>query len=220
MGTLDYQNRDDARHERQGRPPESPPTPADRWRPLANLVGGRFVAGRFGGSPSIIVPRGPWTVVLDAHAVVGGGRPPAFPYGRLRVRYLNRDGFRFSVGPAGILSTIGEWIGPRDLRVGDARFDEAFVVRGSDPAQFRRLFADPGLRGLVRTRPEADLAVRVGAGWMADPFPKGVSELWLTDAAFPATAGRLRGSLDLVVAVMDGLCRLGSAAVHEPPQGP
>ena len=59
------------------------------------------------------------------------------------------DSFRLTVYRQGIFSSIGKAFGMEDIAIGDAKFDEQFVVKSSDAATARRFLSDPYLRDLI-----------------------------------------------------------------------
>ncbi len=220
MGTLDYQNRDDAWEQASdrllrslaGTPRRRPVRPAavDVWPRLAAELGGRFVPGRAGRRGRVRVPVGGRTLMLDAGPRTRPGGPPV-PFTQVWAPYVSADGFGFRAHPAGVLSLVRELF-DGDVKVGDHAFDEAFVLRGTDRRQVAALFADPAVRATVRRRPEAVLEAEHRSGWsVTDPRPGDPFVLSLTAAGPPTDAARVRLALDVVAAVLGRLTAIGSA---------
>jgi hypothetical protein len=75
----------------------------------------------------------------------------------------------FGLSRAGVLSRVSEWLGRRDIQVGDPEFDKAFTIRGDEPERVRALLT-PELRGLVAGTPfefeisDAEYSSRRAAG--------------------------------------------------------
>jgi hypothetical protein len=49
----------------------------------------------------------------------------------------------------GFLSTVGEWVGMKDIAIGDPTFDAKLVVRGDEASRVQALFAHPPLRAAL-----------------------------------------------------------------------
>src|SRR3954466_1606815 len=142
MPDIEYQSSDDRTHER------GPvlrklfgPSKDEIWSLLAQQIGGQFTAGEGGtGRSRVDAQVGQWVVTLDTFVVSTGKSTVTFT--RMRAPFVNRDGFRFTVTRAGILSPIARALGFQDVQVGDPAFDEAFVVKSSDEPRVRTFLAD------------------------------------------------------------------------------
>ena len=129
----------------------------------------------------------------------------------MRAPYVNPDGFRFTIYSKGLLSELGKLLGMQDIEVGDPEFDEAFIVKGTDEARVRDLFADPEVRSLMLAQRQVHLSVKDDEGWFGPAFPEGVDELHFQVVGVIKDVERLKGLFDLFAAVLDRLCRIGSA---------
>jgi hypothetical protein len=49
----------------------------------------------------------------------------------------------------GFFSTVGEWMGMKDIDIGDPAFDQAFVIKGDEPSRVQALLAHGGLRAAL-----------------------------------------------------------------------
>jgi hypothetical protein len=134
----------------------------------------------------------------------------------MRAPYVNPDGFRFTVYRKGAFSGLGKLLGMQDVEVGDAEFDEAFIIQGSDEARVRTLLADPKLRALIAAQPKIRLTVKDSEGWFGPSFPEGVDELHLQAVGVIKDVERLKALFDLFAAVLDRLCRTGSGRNEGP----
>jgi hypothetical protein len=153
-------------------------------------------------------------VTLDTYTVHTGHAH--FTYTRMRAPYVNPEGLRFTVYRKGLFSELGKLLGMQDIEVGDPEFDEAFIVKGTDEAKVRELFADPEVRSLLTAQPQIRLEVKDSEGWFGPSFPEDVDELHFQVVGVIKEADRLKALFDLFAAVLDRLCRIGSAAEREP----
>ena len=85
----------------------------------------------------------------------------------------------------------------QDIAVGDAKFDEEFVVKGNDEPAIRRLLSDPALRALLTVQPKLRLEVKDDEGWFGAHFPQGVDELHFQVMGLIKDIDRLKLLFDL-----------------------
>jgi hypothetical protein len=190
------------------------PSNDEAWRQLGEQAGAEFIGGGFWKGSKVQAHVGPWTVTLDTHTVQGGHARITFT--RMRAPYVNPDGFRFTVDRKGLFSELGKLLGMQDIEVGDAEFDEASIIKGTDEAKVRELFADPEVRSLLLAQRQVHLEVKDSEGWFGPAFPDDVDELHLRVHGVIKEVDRLKALIDLFAAVLDRLCRIGSGYEREP----
>ena len=186
------------------------PSKDEVWRQLSEETGVEFVEGGFCKGSKVQAHVGPWTLTLD---IYDDGESQAT---RMRAPYVNPEGFRFTIYRKGLFSDLGKLLGMQDIEVGDPEFDEAFIVKGTDEFKVRELFADPEVRSLLLAQPEVRLEVKDSEGWFGPSFPVDVDELHFQVHGVIKEMDRLKALFDLFAAVLDRLCRIGSAAEREP----
>ena len=102
------------------------------------------------------------------------------------------------------------------IEIGDAAFDEAFIIQGNDASKVRLLFSNPRVRELVSAQPEIEFTVKDDEGWFGPKFPEGVDELCFLAHGVVKDAARLEQVYELFAEVLDELCRLGAAYETDP----
>ena len=153
MAEIHYQSSDDRKHER------SPvlrklfgPSRDEIWNLLAQQIGAQFKQGQgWTGRSRVDAQVDQWVVTLDTFIVSTGKSTVTFT--RLRAPFVNRDGFRFTITRSGVLGPVARVLGFRDVEVGDAPFNQAFVVKANDEPRVRTFLADPELRGKLALQP-------------------------------------------------------------------
>ena len=183
-------------------------------RRLAEEIGADYLDGRLWKGSKVEAHVGPWTVTLDTYTFSTG--KSHITYTRMRAPYVNPDGFRFTVYRKGLFSELGKLLGMQDIEVGDAEFDEAFILKGTDEAKVRGLFADPEVRSLLLAQRAVRLEVKDGEGGSGPAFPEGVDELHFRAHGVINEVDRLKALFALFAAVLDRLVRTGSAYEREP----
>ena len=135
---------------------------------------------------------------------------------RLRAPYINPEGFRFTIYRKNLFSELGKLLGMQDIEVGDPEFDEDFIIKGNDESKVRDLFANPKIRQMIQDQPKIRLRVKDSEGWFGPEFPEDVDELSFQVVGVIKDVERLKALFDLFAAVLDQLCRIGSAYKQEP----
>ncbi|HEY2737386.1 MAG TPA: DUF3137 domain-containing protein [Thermoanaerobaculia bacterium] len=190
------------------------PSRDEIWRQLCREIGADFVDGGFWKGSKVEAHHQGWTITLDTYTVSTGHSTHVFT--RLRAPLVSRDGFRFTIYRKGLFSELGKRLGMQDIEVGhSATFDEGFIIKGNDESKVRALFANAEIRRLLEEQPQVHLELRDDEG----PFrrlPEGVDELIFQVNGVLKEVARLRQLFDLLAAVLDELCRIGSATPDDP----
>jgi len=212
MSALDYQNSDDAKSEKRSRFRLKlfGPSREKVWRALAAEMGARYVEPKWWGGDRVTAEVGQWEIVLDWY------HANKVTYTRMRAPYVNADGFRFHLFRKHFLSGVAEWLGFQDVRIGEAAFDDAFVVRGNDEAKLRALLARPRLRALLEAQPEVSLRVVDDEGFFRKKFPAGVDKLEFIVVGVIKDIDRLKLLYELFAETLQALCEMGSAYEDHP----
>ena len=130
--------------------------------------------------------------------------------------YVNPEGFRFTIYRKSVFSGLGKLLGMQDIEIGDPEFDEAFIIKGNNEPRVQHLFADARLRALVQAQPTIQLDVKDSEGWFGPKFPENVDELHFQVVGVLKDVERLKSLFDLFAAVLEQLCKIGSAYKQEP----
>jgi len=128
------------------------PSKEEIWRQFCAQTGGTLVEGGFWQGSKVEARHGEWTVTLDTYTVSTG--KSSITYTRMRAPYANPDGFIFAIYRKGIFSSIGKWLGMQDVCVGYPEFDEAFIIKGNNEWNLRRLFSNREIRRLISVQPD------------------------------------------------------------------
>jgi hypothetical protein len=190
------------------------PNQAEVWQHLCNEIGADFVAGGFWKGNRVQAHVRAWTITLDTYTVSDGHTHQVFT--RMRAPYVNPDGFRFTIYRKGLLSNLGKLLGMQDIEVGEPEFDEAFVIKGNDDYKVQKLCSNKKVRELIEVQPQIRLEVKDSEGWFGPRFPDDVDELYFQVHGVIKDVERLKSLYELFAAVLDQLCRMGSAYEQEP----
>ena len=211
------------------------------WRDLSDQIGAVFVKGGFfGGSSKVQANVNNWTVTLDTFTVSTG--KSSVTYTRMRARFIDRDGFRFTIHRKKLLSGLGKFLGMQDVEVGgpkfdrleplfgapgyldpqviesgDPDFDSDFIIKGNDEAKVKSLFKRLRVRELIQSQPAILLQIKGTGGWLKGGRDEGVAELYFQVTGVIKDLGRLKQLFELFGEVLKALHSSGSAS-DEPVQ--
>jgi hypothetical protein len=190
------------------------PSRKEIWTQLSEEMSARYVDGGFWKGDKVQATHGEWTVTLDTYAVSTGKATIVFT--RMRAPFVNPDGFRFTVYRKGFFSDLGKLLGMQDIEIGDPRFDDDFIVKGSDETRVRALLSNARIRDLIAKQPQIQFTVKDDEGYFGPTFPEGVDELHFSVVGVIKDIERLKLLYELFAETLDQLCRMG-AAYKQPP---
>jgi hypothetical protein len=183
------------------------PSRPEIWRLLAGELGGSFTEGGFLQSDKVQVSHGEWTITLDTYFSAASKST----YTRLRAPYINPDGFRFTIYRRGLFSDLAKRLGMQDVSVGHARFDEDFIIKGTDEGRLRALFGSAELRRLLAAQPRVHFTVEDDDGQFRSNYPADTDALVFHVGGVLKDIERLEQLFSLFAETLDQLCRIGSA---------
>lgn len=215
MGMMNERNSGDSPKEQSFLRRLFGPSKEEVWNKLAEQVGGQVLDGGFWRDNIFRVEVGPWVVTLDSYTI--RTKHSTLHFTRLRAPYVNPEGFRFRITREGFFNRIGKAVfGMQDIVVGDPAFDEAFIIKGNDPAKVKTLFANPRIRTILLAQPDVRFEVKDDEGWFGKEFPEGVDELCFVASGVVREVARLRLLYELFAETLHHLCHIGAAYEDDP----
>lgn len=190
------------------------PSREEIWSQLSKEIGAEYEEGGFFKNGKLVLSHRQWEIVLDTYSVHTG--KSNITYTRMRAPFVNRDGFRFKIYRKNVFSGIGRLFGVQDVEVGDAFFDDQFIIQGEPEHMVRSLLTNGMIRQLIQSQKDIHFQIKDDEGWFKKTFPEGVDELCFEVVGVIKDRERLKGLFDLFSLVLDELCRLGSAYETDP----
>jgi hypothetical protein len=185
------------------------PSKDEIWSQLSQEIGADYQPGGFFTSGKVVLTHQQWQITLDTYTVSTGKSHTT--YTRIRAPYVNPDGFQFNIYRKNIFSWLGKLLGTVDIEIGDAFFDDEFIIQGNPENVVRRLLSNTSIRQLIQNQPDIHLQVKGDEGWFGKAFPEGVDELYFQTYGVIKDKQRLKELFDLFALVLDELCRIGAA---------
>lgn len=190
------------------------PSKEEVWKKVSHEIEGNFVEGGFFQRDKLIAKVKEWVVTIDTYTVSNGKTSTV--YTRMRVPYVNKDGFRFKIYRKGLFSNLGILFGLQDIEIGFREFDEEFIIKGNDPEKLVELFSSSKIRELIQLQPDISLEVKDDEGWFGTEFPEGVDELYFQVQGIIKDIDRLKNLYYLFAEILNQLCLIGSAYEDNP----
>ncbi|HKI55000.1 MAG TPA: hypothetical protein VJ987_12810 [Anaerolineales bacterium] len=190
------------------------PSKEEIWSQLSGEIGAEYQERGFFKEGKVVLSHRQWEITLDTYTVHTG--KTTIIYTRMRAPYVNRDGFQFNIYRKNIFSGIGKMFGGQDIEVGDAFFDDQFIIKGEPEHLVRSLLTNGMIRHLIQEQKDIHFQVKDDDGWFKSRFPEGVDELYFEVVGVIKDRERLKKLFDLFSLVLDELCRLGSAYETDP----
>lgn len=212
----------------------------DIWKQVSAEIGGRFIEGSFfKGESRIEVTVRNWTITLDTFTVSTG--KSSATYTRMRARFANQDGFRFTIHRRGVFTGMGKLFGVQDVEVGGPKyeqleplfglrsyldkeiietgspeFDRDFVIKGNDESKLKILFKDLKIRELIEAHPSFFMQVKGIGGWFGRKKYKGIDELYFQVLGVIKDPDLLKGLFELYAEILKSLHAMGTAREDAP----
>lgn len=190
------------------------PSKHEIWSQLSQELGAEYEEDGFFKAGKMVLRHRQWEITLDTYTVHTG--KTHITYTRMRAPYANKDGFRFNIYRKNIFSGIGKLFGMADIEIGDSFFDDEFIIQGQPEHLVKSLLMNGEIRQLIQSQPDIHFQVKDDEGWFRQSFPEGVDELYFQVVGVIREKERLKSLFDLFAAVLDHLCRLGSAYENGP----
>lgn len=190
------------------------PSKEEIWSQLSREIGADFEEGGFFKEGKMVLSHRQWDITLDTYTVHTG--KSHITYTRMRAPFVNRDGFRFKIYRKNVFSGIGKLFGVQDVEVGDAFFDDQFIIQGEPEHLVRSLLTNGAIRQLIQDQKDIHFEIKDDEGLFRKSFPEGVDMLYFQVVGVIKDRERLKSLFDLFSLVLDQLCRLGSAYETDP----
>ncbi len=186
------------------------------WGQLCREIGAEFVDAGFWRGRKVQAHVKDWTITLDTFTVSTG--KSSTTYTRIRTPFVNKEAFRFGVSRSGFFSELWKrWFGMQDIEVGHAEFDRHFIIKGTDEARVRALFANARIRQLIQAQPQISFGINDTEGWFGAKFPDGVDELYFVVVGVIKDVARLKTLFDLFAETLNQLARMDTAHLEGVP---
>ena len=190
------------------------PSKDEIWSQISRDIGGEFIDGGFWKKDVLVYQHGEWTILLDTYTVSNG--KSSTTYTRMRAPFVNKDGTYFKVYREGFFSAIGKFFGMQDIEIGDAYFDDQFIIKGNNPGTLKELFADQRIKDLIHLQPRIEFEIKNDDGWFSTHFPEGVDQLYFSCVGIMKKTERLKALFELFSATLERLVEIDSAYACDP----
>ena len=182
----------------------------EAWRALAKQIGADYTPRNWAKAGRIDLHHDDVVITLDVYTVSTG--KSSMSYTRMRSPFRNTRGMAMNIYRKSIFTGMGKLMGMQDITVGDALFDEHFVVQGNPEPAIVAFLQDAKIRGLLDSQPKYSsvlFKIKQDDGWFAKHYPEGIDELYFLRAGIVKDEQQLKQMFELFLASIDRLAQDG-----------
>jgi hypothetical protein len=175
------------------------------WGQLAKEIGAQF--NRDG--PFVCLAMEEWLITLGEYQDRTDQDAP--PSVCMRAPYQDKNGFRFAISRKNMFSEIGKLFGMQDVKIGDAVFDDEFIIKSNDEEKVRGFFGSPRLRQLVQAQPYVLFEIRERERPGIETLFGGSNVELYTPVPYDKDVAILKSTFEMFGEALRQLRRIGSA---------
>ncbi len=177
---------------------------------FCNEMNGTYIEGHYGEQDGVAVTYEKWKIVIDTYILRSSTSHSGFSaeYIRVRVSFIQKENFKFSIAPKDLLSSIGKIFGFQDIEIGYPDFDNAFIIKGNDENKIRLLFSNNKIREIISLQKGVRLEITDTEGQWGEVIPEGVSQLYLFEGGVINNIEQLKVFYALFCELLDELSKI------------
>jgi hypothetical protein len=176
------------------------------WGDLARQIGADFTEAGWFKRGRVDLHAKNHTITLDTFDV--GGGETSSTYTRMRAPFRNGSGLTMNIFRDNTFARLGKLVGMQDIVIGDAFFDNAFVIQGQPEARIKAFLQDAKLRELIRAQPRIAFQVAKGKELFSQKYPDGIDDLQFLCAGVVKDAQRLKLLFEMFARAIDRLTEI------------
>jgi hypothetical protein len=182
------------------------------WEQLAKEIGAQFNRDRLrlrqgdGIGHVVCLVMEEWFIYLEEYRATHESPLNV----RMRAPYQDKNGFRFAISRKDMFSEIGKLFGMQDVKIGDAIFDDEFIIKSNDEEKVRAFFDSPRLRQLAQAQPYVSFEIREGERPGIETLFGG-SNVELYTVPYDKDVAILKSTFEMFGEALRQLRRIGSA---------
>ena len=181
------------------------------WQTFAAETGGQLTIEPHWQTPKLVINFEHWQLIFDIYATEG---VHGNTLTRVRIPFINKRKFYFSLYHQDIFSEIGKLLGMQDIEIDYPEFDSSFVIKSNDKATIKALLARREICRLLLTNADLCFEIRDNEGYRGPTFPANIDELYLYAVEAVADIARLRVFAQLCCETLTQLCLIGVASAE------
>lgn len=148
----------------------------DAWRRLSAEIGAEYIEGGFFKTSKVSLNYKQWKITLDTYTVSTG--KSSVTYTRITAPFNNKTKLHFRIYRKGLFSDIGKFLGMQDIKIGDAAFDEAFIIQGNNEKIIKDILMNEDINYLFKRQKRVDIAIHKDRGLFSEKTPEGYDEIY------------------------------------------
>jgi len=190
------------------------PSKKEVWSEVAQEIDAYYYHGGFFGRSEFIYEYKSWKIYLDT--VNKGSGKNQQVYTRLRAPFYNPSSLTFKIYEEGLFSLVRKKLGMQDIEMNERKFDDRFIIKGSDDFQVQRILNDAELMNLMFALPRLYLFIDDGKSWMGKSYPEGVSVLSFEEFGVIKDKLVLKSIFRMFEMLLDRMVKIGMSTTDAP----
>ena len=114
-------------------------TRKEKWEQFSNEIQATYVKGGVLKNDRIEATFQNWQIVYDSFGLPIGSVMAV--YTRIRSPFVVKSDFKFSISKKTFFNKIKEKLGKSNVKTGDSRIDDTFVIKSNSAEKINRLFS-------------------------------------------------------------------------------
>ena len=176
------------------------------WGDVAKQIGADFTEAGWMKRGRIDLKAKDHTITLDTYT--DGGGENSSTYTRMRAPFRNGSGLKMNIYRDNAFARLGKLVGMQDIIIGDAFFDDAFVIQGEPEAKIKAFLQDAKLRELIQAQPRIAFQIAPGKRMFSQNYPDGIDDLQFLCDGVVKDAQRLKQLFELFATAIDRLAEI------------
>ena len=149
----------------------------EAWKQFSNEIEATYVKGGLLKSEKIEATFQNWQIVYDFFVVPAGN--VILIYTRIRAPFVVKSDFKFRISKKSFLNKIAEKFGKSDIKTGDPRIDDNFVIKSNSAEKAKNLLSNEQLINLLLEKANSTFEISHGYKSIGRQFPKNCDGLSL-----------------------------------------
>lgn len=184
------------------------------WQDIAQGIKGEFHEGGMLKTGHVTYHYKKWTVYLDDYHVQAGNVP--IIYTRVRVPFINTNDLEMNVHKMSIFSNLAKKLGGQDILIGDAAFDEEWILKGNNEELVKNLLKRGTIRQLIMDEEKLRVEIKKVEGKENKQYRSTESQLTFLVQDQIKDEDRIRALMRLVQYILDAFVALGITPEKSP----
>ncbi|RKZ30578.1 hypothetical protein DRQ33_07755 [bacterium] len=183
------------------------------WREFAEQIDAEFIEGGFLKGNRVEKKYKSWRIIMDKYST------DKMSFTRVRAPYISSREFKFKIYHKNIFSKLGKMLGMQDIKIGNPKFDDEYIIKSSDPAMVMSLLADGSITELIqKLQPPSGFNInsQIVKRLFGTKFPPNTYQIHYEQTNIVTDKQRLNNIFQIFMNTLDKMKKMGVAIERDP----